>query len=228
MIYNKANFRIHSLAGKDRYGGESIHVTPDYTEVTNGHYLIRVDAPHNDIYRKKTLQDLPQPNGYKPVEKECEFVLPANTAKEIERNIPQARSLPELKYAWIVENTEDTATFLTTDLQTHKPVVFRKLEGRYPSTERIMNTYEDNAPITIGFNPDYMMKICDQYKKAGITCVALSLYGLNQGMRLEGTDIENNQTITTILMPVKTEKDKWNIQEKTEKASKTLKKILED
>jgi len=164
MIFNKTNFRIHSLAEKEaRYYLNGIHVTPDYTEVTNGHYLIRVDAPYKGK-RKEALKDCPIVNEQSPIEKECEFVIPADTAKEIEKNIPKERSLTQLNNAWVVEDKEETATFVTTDLETTKPVTFRKVDEKFPRTDAIIDDVSKKAPITIGFNAEYMMKICQQYK----------------------------------------------------------------
>jgi len=216
MIFNKTNFRIYSLAEKEaRYYLNGIHVTPDYTEVTNGHYLIRVDAPYKGK-RKEALKDCPIVNEQVPVEKECEFVIPADTAKEIEKNIPKERSLTQLNNAWVVEDTEETATFITTDLNTTKPITFRKIDGKSLNTNAVIDNVSKKAPITIGFNAEYMMKICQQYKKADIKCVSLSLFGLKKAMKLEGTSTEHDQTITTVLMPcvLGDDKDTWNVKEK--------------
>jgi len=95
MIFNKTNFRIYSLAEKEaRYHLNGIHVTPDYTEVTNGHYLIRVDAPYKGK-RKEALKDCPIVNKQAPVTRECEFVIPTEAAREIEKNIPKERGLTQ-------------------------------------------------------------------------------------------------------------------------------------
>ena len=216
MIFNKTNFRIYSLAEKEaRYHLNGIHVTPDYTEVTNGHYLIRVDAPYKGK-RKEALKDCPIVNKQAPVTRECEFVIPTEAAREIEKNIPKERGLTQLNNAWVVEDKEETATFLTTDLQTTKPVTFCKIGEKFPNTNAVIDNVSKKAPITIGFNTEYMMKICQQYKKADIKCVSLSLFGLTKAMKLEGTSLNHDQTITTILMPMKTgnDKDTWNVKEK--------------
>lgn len=202
MIYNKTNFRIHALTEKSRYYLDGLHVTPEYTEVTNGHYLIRVSTPEGKV------EDLPKANGHEPVKGNFEFILPSVTAKEVEQSIPNVRTLPILNNSWIVEDTEDEVTFITTDLNTTKPITTRKIEGKFPRTDAIFP--KDDPSITIGFDPDYMMKICQQYKKAEIKQVTLSLYGLTKTMKLDGKNVEKDQTITTLLMPVKMDKEKWN------------------
>jgi len=220
MIFNKTNFRIYSLAEKEaRYHLNGIHVTPDYTEVTNGHYLIRVDAPYKGK-RKEALKDCPIVNEQAPVTRECEFIIPTEAAREIEKNIPKERSLTQLNNAWVVEDTEEAATFVTTNLETTKPVMFRKIDGKSPNTNAVIDNVSKKAPITIGFNAEYMMKICQQYKKADIRCVSLSLFGLNQPMKLEGTNTDHDQTITTVLMPcvLGGNKDTWNVKEKNKEA----------
>ena len=124
------------------------------------------------------------------------------------------------------DSWEQEATFLTTDLETDKPVTFRKLEGPYPNTDAGIPT--EKAPITIGFNPEYMMKICQQYKKADIRFIEFSLYGLTEKMMLKGTNSHTGQGITTILMPCKVNNETWNVGVKKEKKNKVLEKILED
>lgn len=209
MIFNRTNFRIHSLVPKDEYGYQvkGLHVTPDYTEVTNGHYLIRVDAPFKGS-REEMITDLPIVNGHAAVKKGCEFIIPVAAAKEVERNIPKKSGMPILENAWLVDDKEEEATFMTTDLETHKPVSFRKILRKFPNTEAVIP--KEKAPISIGFDPDYMMQLCQQYKKAGIDCVSLSLYGLTKAMKIEGTtDAETDQSITSVLMPKKNNNDTW-------------------
>lgn len=213
MIFNKINFRIHSLAtkGSGDYSN-GIRITPYFTEVTNGHYLVRVNTPFKSQW-KKILKDLPL-SDHKPIEKECEFIVHANAAKEIEKNIPNSKTHPISNHAWIVADEKEKATFFTTDLQTEKPVTFRKSDVQYPDTDAIIEERKGKAPIVIGLNPDYMMQICQQYKKADIRCVSLSLYDLHKAMKIMGTSVESQQTITTILMPMHTSDEEWNVEEK--------------
>ena len=59
-VFNKNNFTINTLApGQSNYAKSNLHITHDFTEVTNGHYIIRV-------YSKDQNDDLPETGSLKP------------------------------------------------------------------------------------------------------------------------------------------------------------------
>lgn len=221
MLYNKHNFQIASLSpGDQRYYLDGIFVTPDYTEVTNGHYLVRVTRPEG-----LKVEDLPVIPDHKVKrftkkerdEKEDHFILPAAAAKEIEKAIPGKNgTMPILSNAWITNKTKgDQVEFITTDLETARPFLARKVEGKWPKTEAIWPT--EDPGLTIGFNPDYMIKICQQFKKMDIRFVKLDLYGLTKSMQLSGKNLDKGQEIKAVLMPCKIDGEKdFEKQEETE------------
>lgn len=210
MIYNRNNFSIVSLSpGSERYYLDGVHVTPDYTEVTNGHYLARVSVPFKGDSLKEALADLPEVEGHKPKKDngnglETGFTFPAKAVVEVERSIPKnQRYAKRLENAWITENTTDEeAEFVSYDLETVRPVKAKKLEGRWPNTDMVMP--KDKPEMTLGFNPDYMLRICQVFKKMKLKAVRLDLYGEKKAMRMIGKT-EEDQEVIVILMPMVTD-----------------------
>lgn len=204
-MYNKTNFRIASLApGKERYYLDGIHITEDYTEVTNGHYLMRVDSVKKDEH-----DDLPEKEGMKPTKDEINCTIDAKVSKEIEKAIPtynKVRTLPILQHAWVIQNGEDNnqVKFGTTDLEHDKILIANKIEGKYPNSESIIEGLKKEKPITkISFNPEYMEKLCQQFRKAEIRGITLTIYRDKKAMQLKGENIEEQQKIVAVLMPMK-------------------------
>lgn len=203
MIYNRNNFSIASLcAEKERYYLHGIHFTPEHTEVTNGHYLVRVSAPFSGKDLETALNDLPKVEGYEPKEngEEC-FTFPATTCVEVERSIPKERVLTQLNHAWITKNTtKEEVEFVTYDMNTTKPIKAKKIEGRWPNSDMIMP--KDEPEMTLGFNPDYMLKICNVFKKMKLKEIRLDLFGDKKAMRMTGKT-EEGQEVVVLLMPMK-------------------------
>lgn len=196
-MFNKTNFRISALLPKDGFLTH-LHLTDQFTEVTNGHYLIRVDAIKSFNY-----EDLPKVDDIEPTVGPVECLVTADTAKAIEKAIPKMRTLPMLEHAWIGGNgNKDTTTFITTDLETETPITsINPQDVRYPKTDEIWP--KGDPEFEIAFNPDYMSKLCQQYVKAGITKITLAIHGDKQAMKLTGTNTEKEQEVKALLMPMR-------------------------
>ena len=205
-VFNKNNFMIHLLAPKDTaYYQHNIRITNDFTEVTNGYYLLRVSS------KEEKKENLPETDNLKPSKRKIDTIISANSAKEIEKAIPKKHWNPILNNVWVGQNTnKETIEFISTDLDTWKPVIARKcIEVKYPNTDKIMtDKLKDKPSAEICFSPTYMEQICQQFRKAEIGMIKLSFYGANKAMKLEGTKIESNQKITVILMPIRDQEKK--------------------
>ena len=199
-VFNKNNFMIHSLVPTHtRYAQSNLHITSEFTEVTNGHYLIRVYTRENED------NELPETDNLKPSIEKVDVLISVNSAREIERAIPNSKNaghMPILKNAWIGKNTnEETIEFICTDLETWKPVIARKVDERYANTEAIMPKEKPGTEIC--FNPEYMEKLCQQFKKAEIGRIKLSIYGNEKAIKLEGKNTADSQRVVALLMPMK-------------------------
>lgn len=201
MIYNKNNFIIASLCPGDygRYYLDGVHVTPKYTEVTNGHYLMRVQAP------VQAKEDLPEIENHKIIKEDVKpFTFPAKASMQVANSIPtNQRTLKQLEHTWITENSnEEEVEFITTDLEVKTPIKANKLEGKWANTQAVFdNGDEKEVILSTGFNVDYMLKICQLLKKMKLKGVKLEMYGEKEAMRLTGKTA-SEQEVKILLMPM--------------------------
>jgi hypothetical protein len=204
-VFNKFNFDLASLAaGEQRYCLNGIHVTNDFTEVTNGHYLMRISTPQINP------DELPYgPNQEKPYTGPINAIVSADAAKQIQKNIPKNGNLPILNNAFPGPNTKEDGSsieFVTTDLETWNPVSVRPVGAKYPNCDAVWPKKQPN--LVMGFNPDYMMKLCQQFKKNKVKVVKLSIYGIHEAMMFEGKNEDTEQDIKALLMPCKVADEK--------------------
>ena len=200
-VYNKHNFEIAKLCTKEsRYHVcDVVHLTESFTEVTNGHYLVRVESA------KENPEDLPSrsPDDKPIAADKIEVLIPMDTATAIEKALPRNPSISVLKNAWLTGRSNEKATdIMTTDLESDRHFTIPKNGNRYASTEKIWPE-EKNKVISIGFNPDYMKRLCDIFTKQKLGVVTLSLYGKDAVMLLEGKNTDTGQKTTMLLMPKK-------------------------
>ena len=218
MIYNKNNFSIASLCPGEwgRYYLDGVHVTPGHTEVTNGHYLVRVSVPFKGKALKETLKDLPKVENHEPKNNgEERFVFPAKDAQAVANSIPNERNLKVLNNTWITENTtKEEAEFVTYDMSTTKPIKARKIEGKWANSDAILDNLGE-PEMTLGFNAEYMLKICQVFKKMKLQAIRLDIYGEKKAMRMAGKT-EEGQEVIVLLMPMVTD-----IKLASEKSNKT-------
>ena len=205
-LFNKNNSMIYSLVPKDNEHYQRIRITDDFTEVTNGHYLLRVST------KEEKKEDVPETDNLKPLKGKINAVISASSAREIEKAIPKKHWQEILNNTWVGQNTnEETIEFISTDLDTWKPVIAKKCTEKYPNTDSLMAAnLKDKPSAEICFSPEYMEQICQQSRKAGINMVKLSFYGANRAMKIEGTKIESGQKITVLLMPMRDREKKKN------------------
>lgn len=202
MLYNKNNFQIADLAPKDaRYYQNGVHITKNYTEVTNGHYAVRVSTPKD---KEKIVEEFPLLEGKKPVElKEGGCVISSTFAKAVGDAIPKNQDLPVLENTVTVESGDDDVEFAVTDLEVTRFLRGKKLFGKFPNIDAAIP--KEDGKFIISVNADYLIKILQQYKKMKIETVQLDFYGEDLAIKLSGTDKDKDQDCSAVLMPVKTE-----------------------
>ena len=61
----------------------------------------------------------------------------------------------------------------------------------------------DKPEMTLGFNPEYMLKICQVFKKMKLQFVRLEIFGTEKAMRMTGKT-EEGQEVIVLLMPMQT------------------------
>lgn len=198
-VLNKFSLDLVVLAeGGGRHYVDGLHVTSEFTEVTNGHYAMRISNVQIDPGEYPL-----GPNGEKLYTEPIDIIVPTEVVKRIQKNLPTKIHIPILKHAVPGANTKadkSSAEFIMYDLTVWSPISFKPDDARYPNIDAVMP--KDQPELEIGFNPEYMIKICQQFKKNGVTGIRLSLYGPANAMKLEGKNTETGQDIVVILMPV--------------------------
>ena len=204
MIYNKHNFSIHNMDDR-RTIIRGIRVTKDFTEITNGHYAVRVYTPFQDCI-ESTVKDLPDVGEHLNVATDFEScVIALRVAKEVEKAIPaKATFAPILENAWITQRTDAKhIEFCTSDLDITKPIRAKVEDIRYPDIDAIIPTKKEPEYVT-AFSAEYMMKICQQFKRMGINCVDIDFFGKESAIKMSGKTAEG-QKLLVVLMPMKRE-----------------------
>ena len=114
-IYNKNNFRIISLIKKPHYRyAHKLHVTKDFTEVTDGHFLMRVAS------KEIKIEELPgSENASTPLNKNKTCLLSVKMALRILKLIPRNKKVPAIQHSWFGKKTTTKCTeLIATDLET--------------------------------------------------------------------------------------------------------------
>jgi len=197
-VLNKFSLDLILLADNKSYHYlDGLHVTSEFTEVTNGHYAMRISNAkiHSDDYPLG-------PNGEKIYTKPIDILISTDVVKKLQKGIPTKMSIPILQNAVPGSNTKDdgsTVEFIMFDLVAWSPVIFRPADQKYPDIDKVIP--EGQPEMEIGFDPDYMIKICQQFKKNDVRTVKLSLYGAEKSMKMEGRNSDTDQDLLVILMP---------------------------
>ena len=199
-VLNRNNLALHKLCEKDRYYLNGIHVTDDYTEVTNGHYLVRVSTIRQDI------DDMPNDlNGNGPTIKQVETIIKAEDAKDIEGTLPKVGYPAVDQKAWFINQDDEKLNIGAFE----KSWTIAPLDGRFPRVDNIWPAKQGKeAQSIIRFNLEYMERLCAFMKKAlkSKHCnpnVKLTIYNENTAMELTAEDSDTGQTIEALLMPCK-------------------------
>jgi len=147
MNLNKLNLEVAKAASKEtgRYNLNSIHFTKDYTESSNGHIMARVTYPEQ--FDPSEVPDLIKTGKKEDIQ---EFMIPADSLKGVK--FPKKISLPVLKDLYVdVESTNSngSAKFGMTDLETTIQPEIRKMEGEYPNVNACIPTSEPIFEVSL-------------------------------------------------------------------------------
>lgn len=204
MIFNKLNLAIVSLLNGDKYGAphlNAVHVTDKATEVTNGHYIIIVERP--DV----SVKDTPRSKLHRPLKRaKVDLLISRESAKLVLASIPKTVSMPILAHTWLGANTKgDMAEFISTDLDTWRPIMVRTVEGKFPDSASLLKSNgvgRKRWRTNVWFDPGYMKKVCEAYLAAGVKAVKLSVKDEKSAFRFMARSPETSQLVTVLLMPI--------------------------
>lgn len=215
--YNKNNFILAKL-DTDRYH-DSIHVTPDFTEITNGHYLVRCNSLKLDSenYPIPGIREHFRPDQVTTLEKNGDgktaYLISKDQALELQKNIRKNDDFENQimiacqngKYPDIVRKNSRGKQAAETFGET------------YPDSEAIMEAQEKREyDMTFHVNPEYLEKLARVFREAGCRNVKISADSkdMSAPVKFEGTakteykwgDIhleDQDQSIVALLMKMK-------------------------
>jgi len=135
-LLNRANLFAAKAASKDatRPALNSLRVTPEFTEATDGHILIRVGLPH---YAPDTIEEFPEQLG-KPTPPDKEVLLTPKAAADLGKKIPRNAS-GLFSYAALDCADANGSVPTWTTKQGEHPILrtIPTVEGPYPNSNQL-------------------------------------------------------------------------------------------
>ena len=201
MNINAANLKVGLAASTDvtRQNLMSIHVTPDYTEATNGHILARVGLPvqypADDIPAACPTQDSIH---IKP------FIIPAGPAMKLKPC--KVKNLPCLDGQFYVDveatNLNGKARLTSFDLDNLQAPELSKVDMGYPDIDRVIPT--DDPLVRAGYDISYLETLLAIAKSTGAKTVILNMYSQTKPMVMETYPIADaTNTFKGVIMPIR-------------------------
>lgn len=202
-MFNKNNFEVAKLLSVDDDVPTShrvLRITPEGTQATDGHLLVKVSAP-------KTQQPMlfPPMTGIEAAEWFTPFCIDRETALRIAKSIP-TKGEPETRMVAVDTNTEvnGDAIMAWNELLRESIVRSKKIEHEYPQLDRVIPE-KDRAKITVCVNPYLLAALASAFerfaKTQGALQVVIRLYGPDKGIRFDAEG--DGQEITAVLMPMR-------------------------
>jgi len=198
VLLNHHNLAVANLIDKQesRYTLNAMQVTEKETVVTNGHYLVRVDTP------KQELASYPNVAGEPEATEVGSFLLGSDGALALAKVTPKKESIPILNHAKVGVDADGNIRAVTTDLATTHPMTIRKVTGQFPQWEMLFKRTQPK--MRIGLSAAYLEQLAKSakvYEQSNY--VELSIWSPQEAVRLDAFDSATNQHWTAILMPMR-------------------------
>lgn len=192
MLLNKNNLPVADAASTDdtRPALQSVHVTPEYTEATDGHIFARVSL--QTVFED---DDFPEVAGFEATEPDPkeEILIPASDVKSLRQALPKGkttRTLPILGHVRIDPHVKDNRiSAAVTDLTSPQVRKIHAGDGPYPKDidKIIFPDHPDKKLVkrfSFYFNPKLMirlLKIADEVCDSECAGVTLEFYANKRG-----------------------------------------------
>jgi DNA polymerase III sliding clamp (beta) subunit (PCNA family) len=180
----------------------SIHVTKDYTEATNGHILARVSVPFQ--WEREDLPEQIPTSG----ETLTPFIVPAKAAMSFKTFKAKGKynNIPSLADALYVDvektNSNGAAYFTATDRESTINPTLQKIDMDFPDIDRVIPFYEGDDIFHVRLNISYLETLLAIAKGTGSEFVNIDgVKGNNRPLLLRTEN--NGQKFTDVIMPVR-------------------------
>ena len=146
-------------ADETRRGLDCVHVTPEYTEATQGNYLVRVPA---EPMKAEEFPVVPgMGNGTA-----SELLIPAGALLEASKRLKKSR-IPVCNLVHVGTDPDGNPVLTTTNLDTSTPVRTMKPDATFPVVDKVIPAPE-SLPIRLTVNAAYLAKLCAFAVKHGL------------------------------------------------------------
>lgn len=204
-VFNKTNLNVSKLCDISRqYLG--LHVTNNYTEATDGHIAVRVEA------LKQGPEDMPGCPGkfdQSPIEEDFNVMISRDNAAKLLKSLPKSPALPIIDgKTWVYSNDKEMIGFSMTDLESWNPLIVRKEDAKFPDIDACLPK-EDKQGFEITLDANILSKLANFYASNCKNSIKLIFHkDENGGMDPSGIimfqgETEDQQAVSSLLMPMK-------------------------
>lgn len=206
MLYNKENLAVSIACSKEetRPALNGVHFESDGSTVaTDGHILCHVEAC------KAEVEKFPKTESEDQKIDEKGIIVPLQNVQAIAKTILKRTILPILKHCQYVNNQngngENSATFVTTDLENTQKHKTRLIEGKYPNWKQLFDLPEPEYEIAVSaYVLEKLAKFVKATEEREPKLIKLKFHGRNAAIEFDAGETESGQKITGLFMPCKT------------------------
>ena len=208
MLLNKFNFLPRLFVSPQRTAhaatkGMLIDTAAFCTVATDRYSMLVVKAPKYAL-----AADFPIIKGYEidgDQKQAATHIMPAQAAAQIGANLQKIKKpvLPILGNAAPLKiEGENAAGYATTTLEQSQPVIYQKIDDKYPNYGEVIPRDDKKAEAIITLDPRRLEVMAKAFKLAGVTAVKIQVFGELEPVKFTATAGES-QEITGIIMPIK-------------------------
>lgn len=203
-VFNKTNLNVSKLCDISRqYLG--LHVTNNYTEATDGHIAVRVEALKQD---PEDMPGCPGEFNQAPIEEDFNVIINKDNAAKLLKSLPKS-SLPIIdRKTWVYSNDKEMIGFSMTDLESWNPLILRKEEATFPDIDAVLPK-EDKQGFEITLDANILSKLANFYASNCKNSIKLIFHKDDSGdlnpdgiIMFQGVT-EDEQRVSSLLMPMK-------------------------
>jgi hypothetical protein len=189
-LVTRSELELAKLASKDDPRLASVAISATRTEVTNGHYAVRLEGPRPPVNDYPALADpFAAPNGQVLIDRE--------TALAIAKAIPKKTDIPILANA-IVGQDKITVT----DLGGWITRTINTADLNFPNLDKVMPPKPPKVSITL--NAAYVVALMQAFiaQRNRIAAVKIDVFDPEEAIRISMTT-DDDRVMTAILMPMR-------------------------
>lgn len=200
MNINVSNLKVGLAASNDetKKAFQSIHVTKDYTEATNGTIMARVSLPHQ--YESEDIPSCVQTSAADKLEP---FLVPAKAMMKI-RPLTQKRKCSRIScldgqlYVDVEKTNQNcNAKFFSSDIESTICTELQKADYYYPDIDRVI---PDGTPLFhASYRIEYLETLLAIAKSVGSERIMLDLHDPKRPLVLSAE--KDGQSFTGLIMP---------------------------